>query len=132
MPTLHAHIRTDRPERYLRQFSTHAAAMASPRAHRLRAHRTGSTSAPNTFGDLELRVEQHDDRTTVRFGSWGTCEMRVETEALIVRIDAVDEVALHRIREIVTRDLERFGRGTTSVAWTSADGTPTDPAGWPS
>ncbi|WP_067901016.1 DUF2218 domain-containing protein [Nocardia vaccinii] len=131
MPTLHTRIRTDRPERYLRQFAKHATAMASPRARRLRArddgHRAWSHGTePDSTGDLMLRVEQSGDRATVTFGSWGTCVLRVEPGALIVSIRAADEAASHRIREIVTRDLERFGRGGSPIDWIAAEGAGTD------
>ncbi|MCC3318389.1 DUF2218 domain-containing protein [Nocardia africana] len=111
MPTIRACIPTDRGPWYLQQFCTHAYAMASPRAHRMRLHR-------NDIADVRLSVETADNDALVQFAPWGTCTLHADAGTLTVRIDAADPPALQRIRDIVTRDLERFGRGSIRIVWT--------------
>ncbi|MFI7190010.1 DUF2218 domain-containing protein [Nocardia nova] len=111
MPTIRACIPTDRGLRYLRQFRTHAQAMASPRAQRMRLHHSD-------VDEVHLRVEDTDSTATVHFDPWGRCTLHVDGDTLTVRIDAADLPALHRIRDTVTRDLERFGHGALRIAWT--------------
>ncbi|WP_157121139.1 DUF2218 domain-containing protein [Nocardia miyunensis] len=117
MPVLHTRIRTDRPERYLRQFGEHATAMTGPRGHRMRMHDT----AAHATSEPMLRVEQDDDQVTAHFTPWGTCVLHAASNVLSVRIDATDAEALQRIRDIVTRDLERFGRNELIIEWTPSD-----------
>lgn len=109
MPTIEARIQTDRPGRYLRQFAEHASAMGSPRASRMSGH-----GGPSAHPDLALRIESTDTHTTVVFDPWGRCVLSEDAETLIVRIEATDDRALQRIREIITRDFERFG---LTVRW---------------
>ncbi|MVU77661.1 DUF2218 domain-containing protein [Nocardia sp. ET3-3] len=113
MPTLEARIPTDRPARYLRQFRTHAEAMASPRGRRLRAH-AGNQHSPNT---VQLRVEGTDDRTVAHFDPWGTCTLTATTNTLVIRLDAPDTTALDRLRDLITADLARFARGALTIEW---------------
>ncbi|MFJ9364478.1 DUF2218 domain-containing protein [Nocardia sp. NPDC101769] len=115
MPALESRVPTDRPARYLRQFRTHAEAMASPRGHRVHA------GNPQAAGEIHLRVEGTDSRTTAHFGPWGHCTLTAEPETLVVRIDATDAAALRRIRDILTRDLTRFGGGSLTVDWRDPD-----------
>ncbi|WP_460719860.1 DUF2218 domain-containing protein [Nocardia heshunensis] len=112
---MESRIPTDRATRYLHQFRTHAEAMASPRGHRLRTH-AGKPHSPN---DVHLRVEGTDDRATVHFDTWGTCLLTAEPDALIIRIESIDSADLTRLRDLVTADLTRFGRGTLSIEWRS-------------
>ncbi|WP_433566209.1 DUF2218 domain-containing protein [Nocardia sp. CA-151230] len=115
MPALESRVPTDRSARYLRQFRTHAEAMASPRGDRVHA------GNPRATGEIHLRVEGTDTRTTAHFAPWGHCTLTAEPEALVVRIDATDAAALHRIRDILTRDLARFGGGSLTVDWRDPD-----------
>ncbi|MFI7668081.1 DUF2218 domain-containing protein [Nocardia sp. NPDC049526] len=111
MPTIEARIPTDRPGRYIRQFAQHATAMGTPRGHRMRGH----------GGRVELRVESSNTNTTVVFEPWGRCVLRADADALVVRIDSPDDTALQRIRELVSRDLDRFGRHELIVCWQRVD-----------
>jgi len=105
-------IATDEPERYLRQVCKHANAMASERGHRMRPHRS-----PVARGEIQLQVDYSETVGTVAFNPWGTCMLRVGEGALYIHVDAVDQAALQRIREIITRDLERFGRQELTIDW---------------
>lgn len=116
MPTVTAEIATDRAVRFLHQFCQHAAAMGSGRGH----------AGPMRHGgppvDITLTAEYTDDQGTVTFGTWGTCTLTAGPTALSVRIDATDNAALERIREIVNRDFDRFSaRSPLSVVWRGGD-----------
>lgn len=112
MPTLTAEIPTDRAARFLRQFCQHAAAMGSERGHSARMHHGGSRA------DITLTAEHADGQGKVTFGPWGTCTLTAGPAALTVRIDAPDDAALERIRDIVTRDFDRFSaRNPLRVDW---------------
>ncbi|MBY8855020.1 DUF2218 domain-containing protein [Nocardia sp. CA2R105] len=119
MPTLETRIPTGRPERYLRQFCSHATAMGSGGGHRMRAHGTSRAA----HDEVRVRVEATDTAATVHLEPWGHCTLRAESGALLVRIDAAEATALQRLRDTITRDLERFGRGEFTVRWLSV----TDP-----
>ncbi|MFQ6392169.1 DUF2218 domain-containing protein [Nocardia sp. KC 131] len=127
MPIIEARITTDRPDRYLRQFRKHATAMASPRAHKIRMHGKN----PVTRGQVLLRVEATDALTTIHFDTWGRCMISADGDLLIVRIDATDDLALQRIQDTITRDIDRFGRGALIADWREPDdsGTTTAEAG---
>jgi hypothetical protein len=113
MPTLRTEIRTERAERYLHQFGKHADAMNSPRAQRIRSHDTGSAHE-----QVALQIDRTDTSVTVRFQPWGTCTLETTADLLTVHIDATDDESLARIRDILTRDLERFGHGDLVLTWT--------------
>ncbi len=123
MHTLEARIATARPERYLRQFAKHATAMGSGGGHRIRRH----DGSPIAHEDVRVRVEATESHVTVRFTPWGNCCLHAEPGLLRVRIEAVDSTALQRIRDTVTRDIERFGRGEFTVRWHPADHPGTTP-----
>lgn len=38
-----------------------------------------------------------------------------------MRIDATDATALHRVRDILIRDLTRFGGGSLTIDWRDPD-----------
>lgn len=121
MPTIETRIATDQAERYLRQFCKHATAMGSPKAHRMRMH-----GVPAALGEVRLRVQQTETHATIHFDPWGSCRMDAAPGVLTVRIDAADDQALQRIRDTISRDLERFGRGGLAIDWTAADNTGLD------
>ncbi len=125
MPVLQARIDTDQAERFLRQFGKHATAMAGPRGHRIRMHGADTRTANQP---MMLHVEQDGDQLTAHFTPWGTCVLRAGSHELTVRIEATDDEALQRIREIVTRDLERFGRNRLTIAWAPIDTSADRPA----
>lgn len=113
MPILEAQVETERASRYLVQFCKHAAAMGSgghtPRMH---LHR------PMARREVQVAAEWSDTRGTVTFTPWGECTLAAETNALTVRIEAVDEDGLDQIRDVITRDFERFSRrDPLTVTW---------------
>ena len=101
MLTAHTHIHTQTPSRYLTQLCKHASSMRHTVLHRERG------SAP--------------DRPQVQHVEWtatdgtliltaGRCTLHTGPGTLTVRAEAPDEASLRQIQEIVTRDVERFGR----------------------
>ncbi len=83
--------------------------------------------APSALGEVRLRVEQADTHATIVFDPLGRCRMDASPDDLTVRIDAVDNQALQRIRDTIGRDLERFGRSGLAIDWTEVDDTAPDP-----
>jgi hypothetical protein len=117
MPIAECRIDTERPGRYLAQFCKHAAAMGSPRGHRLRLH----GDHPAAHDHVQLHAEWSATEGTVSFDPWGRCLLRVESDMLFVRVQAADEQALQRISDIVTRDLDRFSRHNLTLDWQRVD-----------
>jgi hypothetical protein len=105
MPMTEAQITTTRPSRYLVQICTHAASMGRGH-HGARMH----------FGDALARREVQVDadwsktRGVITFTPWGQCTMTADDAALKVRVEATDEENMIKIRDIITRDLDRMGR----------------------
>ena len=103
--TIEARIRTTRPSRYLVQICTHAASMGRGH-HGLRMH----------FGDalarreVQVDADWSDTRGVITFIPWGQCTMTADDATLIVRVEATDEDNMVKIRDIITRDLDRMGR----------------------
>jgi hypothetical protein len=113
MPTLTAEIATDRASRFLRQFCQHATAMGGDRGHTARLPRHGGPPA-----DVTLTAECTDTQGVVTFAPWGTCTLTADPATLTVHIDGVDQAALDRIRDIVTRDFDRFStRNPLTIRW---------------
>lgn len=113
MPTLTAEIATDRASRFLRQFCQHATAMGGGHGHTARLHQHGGPPA-----DITLTAECTDTQGTVTFAPWGTCTLTAEPATLTLHIDAVDQAAVERIRDIVTRDFDRFSsRSPLTIRW---------------
>ncbi|MEU8274880.1 DUF2218 domain-containing protein [Microbispora bryophytorum] len=112
MPILHARIQTERAGRYLAQFCKHAAAMGG--GHTARLHQLG----PAARREVRVTAEWSDTGGTVTFTPWGACTLSADTGTLTVRVDAPDEEGLARIRDVVTRDFERFShREPLTVTW---------------
>ncbi|KAB8185256.1 DUF2218 domain-containing protein [Microbispora catharanthi] len=112
MPTLHAQIQTERAGRYLAQFCRHAAAMGGGHTARLHPH------GPAARREVRVAAEWSDTSGTVTFTRWGECTLTADADTLTVRIDARDEEGLTQIRDIVTRDFERFSRrDPLTVTW---------------
>ncbi|WP_169980809.1 DUF2218 domain-containing protein [Microbispora sp. H10836] len=113
MPILHARIQTERAGRYLAQFCKHAAAMGGG-GHTARLHPHG----PAARRGVRVTAEWSDTSGTVAFTPWGECTLTADAGTLTVRIDAPEEEGLARIRDVVTRDLERFSRREPlTVTW---------------
>ena len=114
MVSVEARIETGRASRYLVQLCRHAAAMSGghgPRVH-LRALLARRAVA--------IHTECSDTHGSLVFDPWGRCTIEATTTELVLRIDATDEENLHRIQDVVTRNLERFGRrDRLAVSWPS-------------
>lgn len=118
MPTAEAAIDTPRAARYVAQFAKHAAAMAGTRGHGMRV-RGGNL-------EVNLHVECTDDQVVVTFDPWGRATLLARPDRLVVLAEAPDEQNLRRIQEIITRNIERFGRRDhLTLTWT---GTQPEPA----
>jgi hypothetical protein len=113
MPILQAQIQTERASRYLVQFCKHAAAMGGDRhTPRMHLHET------MTRRDVQVAAEWTDSSGTVTFTPWGQCTLAADADTLTLRIDAVDENGLAQIRDVITRDFERFSRrDPITVTW---------------
>jgi hypothetical protein len=124
MPVAEAHIRTPRAERFLIQLCRHADAMSGKARH---LHGAAGEVRPDV-----VEVEYADNQGTIRF-SWGDCALRSTSDLLTVRVDAGDEDQLSRLQDILTADLERFGRrDNLKVSWqapSAADGVGQEEAG---
>lgn len=103
--TAEARIETDRPERYLAQICKHAAAM-SDGGHRARMH-SGDHSQSE---EPDVHAEWSDAQGTVTFTPWGSCAITAAGNLLTLRIEATGKEDLERIQDILSRDLNRFGR----------------------
>ncbi|HEV2779072.1 MAG TPA: DUF2218 domain-containing protein [Actinophytocola sp.] len=133
MPTVEAHVPTERPSRFLVQLCRHASQMSRNRMIRLPAHLAGDSRAgamPNN-----LTAEWSDTHGTVSVDG-GTCILWATQDALNLRIDAHDEETLHRMQELITRNLTRFSRrDPLTVTWNRTDapdratGAPAAPTG---
>lgn len=122
MPALQAQIQTKRASRYLVQFCRHAAAMGSHRGVHL--HRA-------TRRDVQVAAEWSETTGTVTFDPWGRCTLTADADTLTLGITAEDDDALAQIRDIVTRDFERFSRrDPMAVTWQRLD-TPDLAPVWP-
>ncbi|RZU71726.1 hypothetical protein EV384_0056 [Micromonospora kangleipakensis] len=110
MPVLQAQIQTDRATRYLVQFCKHAAAMGSG-GHSARMHL-------HMRREVQVAAEWTDTSGSVTFGPWGRARLTADGNSLTVRIEAADGDRLTQIRDIITRDFERFSRrDPLAVAW---------------
>ena len=68
--------------------------------------------------EVQVHAERTDTQATVTFAPWGQCTITSEATTLTLRIQAADEENLHRIQDIITKDLERFGRrDNLTVNW---------------
>ena len=109
MPVAEARILTPRAERFLAQLCRHAEAM-SGQARNL--HGPAEKARPEV-----VRVEHSDAEGTITF-TWGDCVLRSTSDTLAVRVEAGDGEQLARMQDILTADLERFGRRDgLKVSW---------------
>jgi len=113
MPTAEAQIETERPSRYLVQLCRHAAAMTGPRGHRRRTHGEGDGDGDGdalALREARVRAEWSETRGVVDFAPWGQCTLAASADLLVLHVEAADEESLRRIQDVITRDLDRFGR----------------------
>jgi hypothetical protein len=101
-----AMVRTERPNRYLVQLCAHISRAA--RANPL----------------MQARADWSDDHGEIDFG-WGRCTLRAAEGVLTLRVEAGDEMSLHRLRNRVAGRLEQIGRrDALTVRWTVPTGGP--------
>jgi hypothetical protein len=113
MVTSVARVVTDRPERYLEQICKHASAMGAG-GHAARMH-GGEHQASH---DRDVQVASSENEGQLTFAAWGTCTLTAEASTLTLRVEAKDEDGLRRIQDILSNDLDRFGRRDgLVVAW---------------
>jgi hypothetical protein len=98
MPVAEARVPTGRASRYLVQLCRHA--------DRMRGMRHRSTAGPAPAVD---DVESSGTVGAVRFTD-GRLTLRATAEALILRVEAVDDEALRRLQDGVAARLEKIGR----------------------
>lgn len=126
MLTSETTVTVDRSGRYLAQFCRHAAAMGrTGGGHGAPVH---SGRAALARCELQVHVERTETRGVVTISPWGRCTLDATGTTLVLRVEATDQDAMRRIQDIVTRDLERFGRrdGLT-VSWPPPRALDTDP-----
>jgi hypothetical protein len=107
MPSIEARIDTDRPNRYLSQLCRHASAMDTMSGHRIRGHADAPRSPDAT---LTVVAECSDHTGILTFNRGARCIINAAANLLTLRIDADSEQVLNQVRDVITRDLERFGR----------------------
>lgn len=113
MPILQAQIQTERASRYLVQFCKHAAALGGgSHTSRMHLHR------PMARGEVQVTAEWSDTSGMVTFTPWGQVTLAADNGILTLRIDAADEHGLAQIRDVITRNFERFSRrNPVTVTW---------------
>lgn len=121
MLTAEAHVRTERPRRYLDQLGRHADHLT--RLLRHRAH-NGDDHAPP-----EVRhVEWSDTRGVVTL-NWGTVTVQATHGALTLRAEAANGQDLRRIQDLLAARLEKIGRrDRLTVTWREPEAPTSRPA----
>lgn len=118
MPILQAHIKTDRASRYLVQLCKHATAMGDGGGHSPRMHLRGNVARRH----VRVAAEWSEASGTVAFTPWGVCRLTARANTLTLRVEAADEDGLIQIRDVVTRDLQRFSnRDPLTITWQPPD-----------
>lgn len=108
MLSAEAHIPTEAPSRYLTQLCSHASSMNS-QSHKLARLHKGGPQVQN--------VEWTDTDGTLTL-SIGRCILHAGAGTLTVRVEAADAQGLQQLQELISRDLERFGkRRQLTVTW---------------
>lgn len=109
MLTAETTIQTTNASRFLVQLCEHATKIG----HGLRRlHARMSHARPEV-----LDVDWSDTHGTLTL-SWGRCVLDADPETLTVRVEADSEENLRGVQDLITADLERFGRREQlTVAW---------------
>jgi hypothetical protein len=101
MLTAEARIQTEHPSRYLAQLCRHANSINHKILH---LHASKAQARPEV-----QHVEWSDSDGTLSL-TWGLCTMQAGPDTLTVRAHATNEENLQQIQNLITRNLERFGR----------------------
>jgi hypothetical protein len=101
MLTSEARIQTEHPSRYLIRLCRHADSIGRKL---LQLHPGDAQPRPQV-----KRVKWSDTAGTLTL-NWGRCTMQAGPDTLTVRAEATNEENLQRIQDLITRNLERFGR----------------------
>jgi hypothetical protein len=123
MPSAEAHVTTDRANRYLTQLCSHLNHMDRMRRQRPASHDRGHGGDPGEgpTPPTVQHVNQSDTDGSVRF-TGGLCTLHATVDTLTLRIDADDEATLQRLRNGITKRLEKVGRrDQLTVTWHRAD-----------
>ncbi|MDX8477953.1 DUF2218 domain-containing protein [Mesorhizobium sp. VK24D] len=121
MHTAEARASTDHAKHYLAQLCRHAGKMGQHASlgHSLRSHHAGEAPPP------VLHVDWSETTGTIQFEE-GKCILHASDNALLVRIEAATESALHRLQDGIVRRLETFGhREHVTVQWQASIFQPT-------
>jgi hypothetical protein len=126
MLTSEASVETSDPGRYLAQFCKHAAAMNEHAPAMFRRHAMGALghAGGGAFvgGGVQLSVDCSETSGVVEFTPWGKCTILVDDGKLRLRANANDTDGLRRIQDIISGDLERWGkRENLQVVWREPD-----------
>jgi hypothetical protein len=72
--------------------------------------------------EVQVAADWSDTSGTVTFSPWGRCTLGADADTLTLRIEAADQDGLSQIRDIVTRDLQRFSsRDPLTVSWQQSE-----------
>lgn len=116
MPTAEAHVRTERPTRYLDQLCRHAGRMRRHLHHRSGAHGGDDPQPPEV-----RQVEWSDTYGIVRLAG-GQWTLRATEDTLILRAEAGTEHDLRRIQHLLAGRMEKIGRRDhLTVTWQRLD-----------
>jgi hypothetical protein len=103
-----AQIRTGQPGRYLTQLCRHASSIN---------HKILHPGAGKAHARPEVHAECSGTDGTLTF-SWGRCILHAGPDTLTARAEAASEESLQQIQDLITRNLERFGRREhLTVTW---------------
>lgn len=118
MPTVEAHITTDRASRYLVQLCQHSGRMPGM------LHRSPTGRRVGHLPPTVQHVDWTNTTGTIHFPQ-GKCTLAATPDALTVRLDADDENSLRQLQDGVTRRLETIGRrDNLTVHWRHLGATP--------
>ncbi|GAA3803227.1 DUF2218 domain-containing protein [Streptomyces chiangmaiensis] len=109
-----AHIRTDRPSRYLTQLCKHPRETGGHMRRWADLHHNGK--APPQIQP----VEWSDTHGSIDLG-WGRCTLQAGPDSLTLRVEAADQDSLQRIQHLIAGRLQKIGkRDALQVTWQKA------------
>lgn len=108
MLTAEARVATDRASRYLTQLCQHLGRMRSNHGPFLHARHQPPTVQ---------NVEWNGSSGEMRFEN-GQCTLEAHTDALVLRLTAIDEASLHALQQAITHRIATIGRRENlTVQW---------------